>query len=234
MRATTVADVMARDVVTVGPDTRFREVVDVLVGHEISAVPVVDARGVALGVVSEADLLRKQEHADDEPGVGPSVLTLPRARARWRKAAAVTARELMTSPAYTVSPAAAVPNVARLLAQLRIRRLLVVDAAGRLVGVVARRDLLRGFLRTDEEIRADIEREVVRRVLWAPPCAVSVDVTDGVVTLRGCLDYQAEADIAGHLVRAMSGVVSVDNRLDYRWLDDAHHDSSRPPRRTVR
>jgi len=221
MRATTAADVMTRDVIAIEPGSPFKEIVDTLVKRHISAVPVVDEHGRLLGVVSEADLLHKQEHADDEPGVGPPILALPRARARWSKAAAVTARGLMTTQVHTVSPEAAVPNVARLLAQFRVRRLFVVDGAGRLVGVVARRDLLRGFLRTDNEIRAEIEREVLGRVLWATPGAVSVEVTDGVVTLSGQLDYQAEVDIADHVVKAIPGVVSLHNRLSYRWVDEA-------------
>jgi CBS domain-containing protein len=213
--------VMTRDVITVGPQAQFKDIVDVLVGNGISAVPVVDDRGGLLGEVSEADLLHKQEHADDEVGAGPPVLTLPRARTRWRKAAAVTARELMTAPAHTVSPEAAVPNVARLLARFRVRRLCVVDGAGRLVGVVARRDLLRGFQRDDNDIRQEIEREVFGRVLWATPDAASAVVTDGVVTLSGQLEFRAEVDIAGHLVRAIPGVVGVENRLDYQWVDEA-------------
>jgi CBS domain-containing protein len=223
MRAMTAADVMTRDVITVGPQAPFKEIVDILVENGVSAVPVVDGRREVLGVVSEADLLRKEEHADDEPTAGPSVLTLPHVRARWRKAAAVTARELMTSPAHTVSPEAEVPNVARLLARLRVRRFFVVDGAGRLVGVVARRDLLRGFQRADDDIRREIEREVFGRVLWAIPGAVSAEVADGIVTLSGQLDFEADVDIAGHLVKAMPGVVGVRNRLSYRWLDEADH-----------
>jgi len=215
MRAVTVADVMTRDVITVGPAASFKEIVDILVDNGVSAVPVVDDRGELLGVVSEADLLHKEEHADDDLGVRPPALALPRARARWRKAAAVTARELMTSRLHTVSPEAGVPNVARLLARLRVRRLFVVDG-GRLVGVVARRDLLRGFQRDDGEIRREIEREVFGRVLWVTSGAVSAEVRDGVVTLVGQLDFQAEVDIASHLVKAIPGVVSVHNRLDYR------------------
>lgn len=220
MRMMTVADVMTRDVVTVGPDASYKEIVEKLIGGGISAVPVLDDHGALLGVVSEADLLRKEEHVDDEPGVGRPVLAAPHVRIRWRKAVADTARELMTSPVRTVSSQAALPNVARMLAQLRIRRLFVVDA-GRLVGVVARRDLLRGFLRGDGEIREEIEREVFGRVLWATPGAVLVRVNEGVVTLSGRLEYQAEAEIAARLVKAIPGVVNVRDELDYRWVDEA-------------
>lgn len=121
----------------------------------------------------------------------------------------------MTSPAHTVEPEAAVPNVARLLAGWRVRRLFVVDG-GRLVGVVARRDLLRGFLRSDQDIREEIEREVLGRVLWTTPGTVSVVVDNGMVTLSGRLEYQAEVDIAGHLVKAIPGVVNVRNLLEYQ------------------
>lgn len=230
MSAITVGDVMTRDVVTAGPDTPFKEIVELLVARGVSAVPVVDGHGALLGVVSEADLLRKEEHADDGPGVGPPILALPHVRTRWRKAAAITARELMTAPVRTVSPDAAVPGVARLLADFRVCRLFVVEG-GHLVGVVARRDLLRGFLRSDDDIRAEIEREVFGRVLWASPGSVSAVVVNGEVTLTGSLEYQAEVDIAGHLVRAMPGVVKVDNRLTYEWVDDVERTSGQAPTR---
>ncbi|HEX7661599.1 MAG TPA: CBS domain-containing protein [Pseudonocardiaceae bacterium] len=219
MRKVTVGDVMTRDMITVNPDTAFKDIVDFLVGEGISAVPVVDERGDVIGVVSEADLLRKEEHVDDEESDGPSVFALPRTREHWRKAGGLTARQLMTSPVVTVSPDEYLPNAARMMAWSKVRRLFVIDN-GRLVGVVSRRDLLRSFLRGDDEIRAEIERDVFRRVLWADPKSVSAAVDNGVVTLNGRLEYEADVDIAVHLVKRIPGVVSVNNNLEFRRKTD--------------
>jgi CBS domain-containing protein len=228
MRKPVVADVMTRDLVTVGPDTPFKDVVDLIVGHEVSAVPVVDERNTLLGVVSEADLLCKEEHADDEDGMGPSLFALPHVRAEWRKATGLTARDLMTSPVLTISSEAFLPSAARELAHADVRRLFVVDH-DKLVGVLARRDLLRGFLRSDADLRSEIEREVFRRTLWADPKMVRATVEHGVVTLTGRLEYQADVDIAVHLVRAMPGVVAVKNRLTYLWNGEIHRVGSNVP-----
>jgi CBS domain-containing protein len=84
----------------------------------------------------------------------------------WRKAAGLTAADVMTSPAVTVSTGTALPQVARRLAPAGVRRLVVVDD-GRLVGVVARRDLLRIFLRGDPDIKAEIDRDVLDGALHA-------------------------------------------------------------------
>jgi CBS domain-containing protein len=62
MRELTVATVMTKDPVTVAPDAEFKDIVETLTKYSISAVPVVGQDGVAIGVVSEADLIRKQEN----------------------------------------------------------------------------------------------------------------------------------------------------------------------------
>jgi CBS domain-containing protein len=145
-----VRDVMTTEVVTVQPWTPFREIVTRLAEHRISAVPVLDAEGNVLGVVTEADLLLKQEHSDLE-------FNLPLAWSRRRrlereKAAAIVAGELMTTPAVTVSPTATVTEAARRMHTAGVKRLPVVNDAGRLVGIVSRADLLKVFTRSDEAI----------------------------------------------------------------------------------
>ncbi|GDY33404.1 CBS domain-containing protein [Gandjariella thermophila] len=122
----------------------------------------------------------------------------------------------MTSPVRTLQPQALLPEAARLLARTGVRRLFVVDA-GRLIGVVTHRDLLREYTRDDEEIRAEVEREVFSRGLRVNPATARATVEHGVVTLVGRLQWQADVDIAGKLVKAIPGVVAVENRLDYLW-----------------
>ncbi|MCC9711309.1 CBS domain-containing protein [Streptomyces sp. MNU76] len=201
-----VGDVMTRTVVTVGRGTVFKEIVRLMRDRRISAVPVVEAGGRVVGVVSEADLLPKEEFRDSDP----DRYTQLRRLADLAKAGAVTAEELMTSPALTVGSGETLAQAARTMARARVKRLPVVDAGGVLVGVVSRADLLKVFLRTDEEIAEEVRREVVAYLFPAPDSAVRVDVRDGVVRLGGRVRDTSLVPVAARLVRAVEGVVSVD------------------------
>jgi CBS domain-containing protein len=222
MRTTTVGDIMTRNVITVGPTTPFKEIVDRLVGAGISALPVIDKHGAVLGVVSEADLLHREEHQDDAATAHPPLFAGHRIHEQWRKAAGLTAADVMTSPALTVSIGTGLPQVARRLAQAGVRRLVVVDD-GKLVGVVARRDLLRIFLRGDPDIKAEIDRDVLEGALHANMTMVRATVEDGVVLLTGRLEYEADVATAARLCHDIPGVVSVRNRLDYLWNGAGKH-----------
>lgn len=211
-----VQAVMTRNLVTVTPDTPYKDIAELLAGHQVSAVPVVDVDGLPIGVVSEADLLPKAEYQDlDEP----SRFAGPRRRQEWEKAQGLTASDLMSRNPMTVDEDTPIPRVARELARSGVRRLLVVDDGGRLVGIVSRRDLLRPFLREDQEILADVRREVLERALWLRPTEVAVSVDNGVVTLSGTMERRSEAEIAVRLTHAMPGVVAVEDNLEYSWDD---------------
>jgi CBS domain-containing protein len=128
----------------------------------------------------------------------------------------------MTVPVRAVEARESVSFAARELNRRGVRRLFVIDH-GRLVGVVSQRDLLKVFLRSDEEIRVDVEREVFQRVLWADPSAVTVSVDRGVVILAGQLDRRSEVEIAGRLTPTIPGVIEVRNRIEHAWNDQAHN-----------
>jgi len=208
---TTVADIMTRDIRTVSPDTPFKEIVELLVSEGISAIPVVDEAGHAIGVVSEADLLHKEAHADQVVNETPPPFASSRVRDAWGKSAGRLAKDVMTSPVKTVRADAPVAQAARWLARNESRRLFVVEGE-RVVGVMSRRDLLRAFLREDGDIRAEIEKEVFGRVLWVEPGSMDVGVKDGVVTLDGNFETDAERDIALGLIKTIPGVVGVDEK----------------------
>ena len=94
----------------------------------------------------------------------------------------------MTSPAITTVPDTPITDAARLAARHRGRRLPVVDHDGVLIGIVTRTDLLKAFLRPDEDIRQEIVREIVIRTMSLEPAALTVDVTEGVVTMTGFVE----------------------------------------------
>ncbi|HEV8557656.1 MAG TPA: CBS domain-containing protein [Actinophytocola sp.] len=217
MREPTVGSVMTSPVITVPPATPYKDVVALLAGKRISAVPVVDEHGRPLGVVSEADALAKQEfHGGADP-----VPWWPRRWARWHKASGATAADLMTSPALTIGADEPVTQAARRLAGKRVRRLFVVGTDGAVTGVVSRHDVLTTFLRADDEIRTDVEENVLRRGMWVIPGTVTVAVTDGVVTLDGALDHRSAVQVAERLTQAVTGVVGVHNNLSYDIDDTA-------------
>lgn len=213
---TTVADVMTREVVTIEPSTPFKEVVRRLREARVSALPVLDEDGRLVGIVSEADLILKEN-----PEVEDAAHLFVRRHRRLdrQKAAGLYARELMTTPVVTIGPGASVAEAARLMHRKQVKRLPVVDEDGRLVGIIARSDLLTVFLRDDAEIEREIREDVIRRTLWIDPATVSVRVRDGVVRLEGQLERRSLIPVLERLVAAVEGVVGVEQRLTFE-VDD--------------
>ncbi|CCK32514.1 hypothetical protein BN159_8136 [Streptomyces davaonensis JCM 4913] len=195
-----VSDVMTHTVVAVGSEASFKEIVALLDEWKVSALPVLAGEGRVVGVVSEADLLLKEEFRDTEQGD----------LADRVKAGAVTAGELMSAPAVTVHADASLAEAARIMARRHVKRLPVVDGVGLLQGVVSRSDLLKVFLRSDEEIAEEIRGSVLGQLPFTEP--LSVSVTEGVVTLGGALPDRALVPVLARAVRAVEGVVDI--RLD--------------------
>ncbi|MGP4051280.1 CBS domain-containing protein [Streptomyces sp. 2A115] len=201
----TVSDVMTHTVVAVGRDASFKEIVELFDQWKVSALPVLAGEGRVIGVVSEADLLPKEEFRDaDAADVKAGEL------AERAKAAAVTAGELMSTPAVTVHADASLAEAARIMARRRVKRLPVVDGVGILQGVVSRGDLLKVFLRSDEEIAEEIRHTVLNQLPLTTTLTVSV--TEGVVTLSGSLPERVLVPVVARAVRAVEGVVDI--RLD--------------------
>ncbi|WP_458247674.1 CBS domain-containing protein [Streptomyces sp. MAI_2237] len=198
----TVSDVMTQTVIAVGRDASFKEVVGLIDQWKVSALPVLVGEGRVVGVVSEADLLPKEEFRDGGEENAE--------RTEREKAAALTAGELMSTPAVTVHADASVAEAARIMARRHVKRLPVVDSVGILQGVVSRSDLLKVFLRDDEEIADEVRHSVLGHLPITTPLTVSV--ADGVVTLGGVLPDRTLVPIVARAVRAVEGVVDI--RLD--------------------
>ncbi|MFI9809204.1 CBS domain-containing protein [Streptomyces sp. NPDC052301] len=200
-----VSDVMTQTVAAVGRRAPFKEIVQLMDDWQVSALPVIEGEGRVVGVVSEADLLPKEELRDD-PDASRLQLRQP---VDVAKAGALTAGGLMSSPAVTVRADATLAEAARLMAREGVKRLPVVDDAGLLAGVVSRADLLKVFLRDDEDIAEEVRREIASFLFAPPASAVQVEVNDGVVTLTGRIHDTALVPVAARLIRAVEGVVDV-------------------------
>ncbi|MER5635534.1 CBS domain-containing protein [Kitasatospora sp. NPDC002227] len=213
MRHRIVGELMTRAVVSVRPDTGFKEIARLLAEHDITSVPVLDHEERPIGLVSEADLLLNEAAQEDPAGLLLTPRLSPDEQTRSR---AATAEYLMTSPAVCARPEWTVVEAARLMQREHLKRLPVVDEAGRLVGIVSRSDLLRVFLRHDRAIKEELTHEILDRTLGLAPGSVDVRVNEGRVTLNGTVEHRALVPVVERLCRSVDGVIDVTNRLDYR------------------
>jgi len=207
-----VRDVMSAHPISVRKTASFKEIVARLREYRVSAFPVLECDGTIIGVVSEADLLAKEALDVGQPGVRGLITGIVRRRA-FRKAAGVTAGDLMTSPAVTVGADDTVEHAARLMYTRGLKRLPVVDATGRLTGIISRTDVLAVFDRPDEEIRIEITGQVIPRL--SEPSWYVVRVKDGIVTLEGTPETISIGRQVLAQVRHVQGVVAVQDRLTY-------------------
>lgn len=221
-----VEEIMTQEVITIGPDAELRDVAAILTERHISGLPVCDAQRRVIGVVSEGDILVKEQGLLEEHH---KLFDRGRRAERARKSRAVTVRDAMTTPAITISPKCSVAEAARLMSEHYINRLPVVRR-DELVGIVSRTDLVRAFVRSDDDIRHEIEDEVLVRTMWLePPSAVHVDVQRGTVHLTGRLDIRSDAVMLERLVERVPGVISVEAALT--WAVD---DTTRRGQRELR
>ncbi|MEV0489761.1 CBS domain-containing protein [Streptomyces atratus] len=210
MKHREVAELMTHDVVTVPRDATFKDIVRTLEEHQLSAVAVTDSAGHPLGVISESDLLPKSADQGDyfPPPPHPDL---------WErgKAESTRAEELMSAPAMCARPAWTAAEAARFMEAQQVERLLVVDETDTLVGIVSRRDLLRIFLRDDDAIRHEITGDVLDRILHQDLAAITVEVTNGHVELRGLVPFKTLIPVIERLCRTVDGVIHVAQHLQY-------------------
>jgi CBS domain-containing protein len=217
----TVRDVMTRSVVSVHRSTPLKDVARALIDNGISAVPVLDMDGAVLGVVSEADLLVKEQgagairHRPLARFLGES----RESRDQLVKLGAITAAEAMTAPAITITSGRPIHQAAAIMTARRVNRLPVVDD-GRLVGIISRADLVRAYVRSDDELAATIRQDVILRILWLDPALFTVVVKDGVASISGRVERRSTAEMIERSVRMVPGVVDVHASVSWS-MDDS-------------
>ena len=212
--AVKVRDVMSTELVTVQSSTTLRQAAVAMLNAGVSGLPVVDADGRLVGIITEADFV-EQEAAHDL-SYRPRLLDLLFGRGQDALASAETVRDVMTPEVATVLDSDRLAAAARMMVDRKVKRLPVIDDAGRLVGIISRADVLRVFARGDDEIRADID-ELFNR-LPMDQSEIFVRVTDGVVYLEGRTEAHSEAIVLADFVSHLDGVVRVESALG--WLVD--------------
>jgi CBS domain-containing protein len=217
---------MTTMVVVAHEHSSFKEIVRLLHEYGVSALPIVDDQGRLRGIVSEGDLILKEDprlrDEEERPFEGRGH------RQDRERASALVARDLMAREVVTIGPDADIADAARLMHERRLKRLPVVDLEDDVLGVVSRSDLLQIFLRPDAEIAKEI-RSVIDRAPTLEAEEINVKVATGVVALRGKVESRSQADALVDAVRSVAGVVDVQDQLacdvndlakvdpEYRW-----------------
>jgi CBS domain-containing protein len=188
VRIVNVRDVMSIRLIAVRPEEPLKEVARILVRNRIGGVPVTDPEGHVLGIVSETDLQPTKEEAPLRP--------------------VRTAADVMTRPVITLTEEDTVTQAARVLQRHKVKRAPVLRQ-GVVVGMITRSDLLRPYLRTDSEIRADVEQVLLGDGLGLSRDRLDVRVEGGVVRLRGLVVDRRQQAVTVRLARAVEGVIDV-------------------------
>ncbi len=218
------ADVMTKDVITVSPQTEVREIVELLIKHRISAVPVVDANHKVLGIVSEGDLMRRVENDTDKRDSWwlSALFSGANDAEKYIKSHGRKAVDVMSTDLVTIKDDMPLYKIAQTLEKHHIKRVPVVKD-GKLVGIVSRANLLQGFAvvasgatesgsDTDQNLRDKVVRELVDKV-GLTGGRINVVVSEGEVQLWGLVENGTEKKAAGVAAEGIKGVKSVVNNL---------------------
>jgi len=211
-----VKELMTLNVAAVGQTASLKQVAELMVERGISGVPVVNADGRVLGVVSEADIILKAASRPESAGVLGRIFA-PKF-VDERHLAAATAGEAMTAPAVTIEAEQSVAEAARLMVERQVNRLPVL-AGGKLVGIVSRADIVRAFTRSDGEIWEELRNDIIPTKLWISPDELDITVTSGQVKVAGEVTTRTEAELIEAFSWRVPGVVSVDCS-ELRWKAD--------------
>tara|TARA_R110002110_G_scaffold86249_3_gene225110 strand:- start:2788 stop:3483 length:696 start_codon:yes stop_codon:yes gene_type:complete len=213
-------DVMTRFVVSVELDTPVTEIAQKLIDRGISAVPVLYEAGKIAGIVSEGDLMRREESGTERrPSWWLRMFSLSENKARdFVKTRGLHARDVMTADVVTVSEDTSIVLIADLLERHHIKRVPVVRD-GEIVGIVSRANLLFALAAAEPYATTSVDDETIRETLISSlqdagvrTLYVNVLVSDGVVSIWGDVDSEDERRAATVAAERISGVVEVQNR----------------------
>jgi CBS domain-containing protein len=212
-----VSDVMTTTVVTAAPDTPFQRLVDLMLQHGVSGLPIVDVDRRPIGIVTEADLVSKQAFGARRRPLDAAADFAFREENIWaEKARGLTAGAIMSAPVRTVRPDDQLRLAAARMVTMGVKRLPVVGDDGRLVGIVSRTDVMRLFHRSDNEVALDVQRVLDDPLLVPEDHIVTASVHDGVVTLHGAVSQSSHIRLIDAMVRQVAGVVDVISEIDGR------------------
>ena len=216
-------DVMVSPVITVGEDETVRDVAKLLITKRISAVPVVDSAGRLVGIVTEADLMRRTETGTERPYswwmhffLGDGQIA-----ADYVKSHATRVKDIMTRDVKTAAPDTPLYEIADQFEEHQIKRVPVVAANGDLVGLVSRANIIQALASARPKLEMSLPDVMIREKLteelkkqkWAHVHRINATVTNGVVDLWGLGESDAERQAIRITAEAIPGVAGVNDHL---------------------
>ena len=216
-------DLMTREVISIGPQARLLEALSVMLKHQLSGLPVIDANGKLVGIVTEGDLLRRAETGTERqmPWWKTLLFGVDRAAREYTRSHALTVESLMTSEVHSVGADAALETVVETMERYHIKRVPVIKD-GELVGIVSRRDLLRPlfWLMKDPSCKTSLDADIARALdkelaahFWSEARAFTTTIRQGVVELEGVVFSEAQREAVKVLAQNVDGVKEVKDRL---------------------
>jgi CBS domain-containing protein len=224
-----VRDIMSAPAITIDPRATIRSAIQRMLASRLSGLPVADASGALLGIVSEADLLHRSEIGTEKTRSGwlDFLLGPGRSAQDYTQANARYVEEIMTRDVVTVDENATLDEAVKLMEQRQIKRL-PVTRGGALVGVMSRADLLRALLQSEDARAASVrpldDAGIAKAILdeinaqkWSTPDSIKVEAHGGDVILSGVIFDERERDAIRICAENVPGVKTVvDNMI---WVD---------------
>jgi len=205
-------DLMTHDVITVGPDASLKEAARRMIEAGVSGLPVTDADGALVGIITEADFVTAE--ADRRRKKRAGLLRMVYKDVEMPSQERLVG-DVMSTDLVLIGPEADHAEAARVMQREGIKRIPVVSEDRTLVGLVSRSDLLRIFARSDQEIINEISEHIMGEILWIDPARVIVRCSEGNVDLRGQLETRSDTELLARLTARVDGVVSVGNHLEF-------------------
>jgi CBS domain-containing protein len=220
-----VADVMTRHVLSVPPDATVEEAARLMLARGISGLFVVDKAGDLAGIVTEGDLLRRDELGTERhrPWWLRMLVSPGRQAADFTRTHGRQVSDVMTRDVVTVPVDARLEDVVATMERYRIKRVAVAED-GRLIGVVSRSDLLRALVgRTREDAPTVTDDRAIRAAIldaldkqsWAPMTTLNVTVAAGVADVWGSISQEQERRAVCVVAENTPGVKAVHDHLVY-------------------
>ena len=218
-----IRDLMTTDLITVGPETSLKEAARRMLQAGISGLLVTDDERL-VGIITEADFVSAEAGRGKRKRAGLLRFLI---RDEGVPSEERSVGDVMTTDVVTVPPDAEHVEAARLMHLTGVKRLPVVEE-GELIGLVSRSDVLRSFVRPDQDIIDEIGDRIMRKVMWVDPKRVSIRCEEGNVTLVGNLETRSDVELLAELASRVDGVASLKSELRYE-VDNTKLEMTVPP-----
>ena len=223
------SDVMVRNVITIGPKAPVSEAAKLLIENDISAVPVIDEQGDVVGILSEADLMRREEIGTEKKHYGWLEAVLPAAMLaeEFAHSHGIKVEEVMSKHVVSAKADTPLAEIANLLERNRIKRVPIIEQ-GKIVGIVSRANLVQALASASSTLRktADADRAIRLEILsrlanqsWTDFGERNIIVVDGEVHIWGLVGSPEERTALTALIESVPGVIGVGSRSVLRFFD---------------